>query len=281
MKSVKRVIAPVRVDFAGGTTDIYPFTYSHGGGVLNAAINKHIKGHLVAGTENVSLCYEGDIPTSSGLGTSGVMNLVWLALISKSKDKNELCEKVYKIEQAMGLVGGKQDQYAGAYGGINFMEFKRDKVIVNRLKLNPSFIKEFEKKLVLVYSGKEHYSGRSNKNSIDNLLKGKNTDNLIRLKNIAKYMKKALEKGELYKFAGLMNEETAERRMLHKMAVSPALNKVINRGFKAGAVAAKVCGSGGKGGSILFFTDYRKQLIKHFGKRVIPFKFDFEGIKYY
>ena len=85
-KKIKRVKAPVRIDFGGGTTDIEPFTYSHGGAVLNAAINKYIVGELIAGDKSVGLKYKGNIPTSSGLGTSGVMSLVWLALILKTKN---------------------------------------------------------------------------------------------------------------------------------------------------------------------------------------------------
>lgn len=89
MKIIKQVKAPVRIDFAGGTTDIQPFPKKHGGAVLNAAINKYITGKLVATDKTVGLGYSGNIPTSSGLGTSGVMNLVWLALISKTKNKLE------------------------------------------------------------------------------------------------------------------------------------------------------------------------------------------------
>ena len=44
---IKKVIAPVRIDFGGGTTDIYPFTHKHGGAVLNAGINRYISGSII------------------------------------------------------------------------------------------------------------------------------------------------------------------------------------------------------------------------------------------
>ena len=131
---VKKFMAPVRIDFAGGTTDISPFKDEYGGCILNATINRYVVGELKADDKKTHLEYTGNIPTSSGLGTSGVMNLIWLSLITQQKGKLDsnakikLAETVYGIEQAMGLVGGKQDQYAAAFGGINFMEFKKIKL---------------------------------------------------------------------------------------------------------------------------------------------------------
>jgi len=289
MKKMKKVRAPVRVDFGGGTTDIYPFTHTHGGAVLNCGINRYVVGKIIKTDENVHLEYTGNTPTSSGLGTSGVMNLVWLALISQIrfrkkgavsfKNRMDLAAGVYALEQSMGLIGGKQDQYAAAFGGINYIEFNGDKVKLEQLKLSPTFIKKFESKLVLVYTGKPHFSGNTNRSMIDALEKGKNTKNLVRIKNIAKEMKDALKKEDLYKFANLMNEETVEREKLHRGIIGPHLQNFIDKGFKNGVIAAKVCGSGG-GGSILFFTNEREKLIKVFGKKVINFKFDFGGLKW-
>jgi D-glycero-alpha-D-manno-heptose-7-phosphate kinase len=280
---IKKLIAPVRIDFAGGTTDISPFKDRYGGCVLNAAINRYVVGELIINNKETHLEYTGDIPTSSGLGTSGVMNLVWLSLISQKKDnfnldyKKELAETVYKMEQAMGLVGGKQDQYASAFGGINFMEFKKDKVKIERLNLTKEFIKELENKLVLVYTGKPHFSGRSNGAVMENLKKGKNNSNLLRIKKIAIEMKNALLKENLIRFAELMNEETGERERLHKSIIPENVKKIIDLGMQNGAVAAKVCGSGG-GGSILFFGD-RQRLKQIFKDKIIEFKFDFDGLR--
>jgi len=280
---IKKVIAPVRIDFAGGTTDISPFKDKYGGCVLNVAIDRYVVGELIVDNKKTHLEYTGNVPTSSGLGTSGVMNLVWLSLISQKKNnfdsdyKKKLAETVYKMEQAMGLVGGKQDQYAGAFGGINFIEFKGDKVNISRLNLSKNFIKKLENKLVLVYTRKPHFSGNSNKAMMDNLLKGKNNKNLLRIKKIAIEMKNALIKEDLDKFSKLMNEETKERKELDKSIIPKNIQDIISLGMKNGAVAAKICGSGG-GGSILFFGDKQKLKAK-FGKRIIDFKFDFKGLR--
>ncbi|MFH1501117.1 MAG: hypothetical protein ABIE22_04205 [archaeon] len=278
MKVIKEVVAPVRIDFAGGTTDIRPFTFDHGGAVLNATINHYVSGKLLASDKGVGLNYHANVPTSSGLGTSGVMNLVWLALISQYKDKIKLAENVYNLEQATGLVGGKQDQYAAAVGGINFFEFKGDSVKVIPLNLDKKTIKELEKKLVLVYTG-AHYSGMLNKLSIDNLLKGKNTNSLLRIKEIAYQMKNALLQNKLLSFAELMDEETKARKKLHKSIVPMSTEKMILKGKKNGAISAKVCGAGG-GGSVLFFAEDRKKLERAFKESVIDFKFEFKGLRF-
>ncbi|MBA7628994.1 D-glycero-alpha-D-manno-heptose 7-phosphate kinase [subsurface metagenome] len=276
MRIIKKVRAPVRIDFGGGTTDIEPFASKYGGAVLNATINRYITGELIATNKNVKLQYAGHIPTSSGLGTSGVMNLVWLALISQTKNKIELAEKVYALEQSLGLTGGKQDQYASALGGINFLEFKGEKVKITKLKLREDLIKELEKKLVLIYTGKSHLSELSNKFMIENLKKGKSIKNLLRIKNIAKEMKKTLMKKNFDEFADLMNQETQERKLLHKSIIPLKIENIIKIGMKNGAIGAKVCGSGG-GGSILFFGN-KKKLKKKFKSKIIDFKFDFSGL---
>jgi len=279
--------APVRIDFAGGTTDIFPFTHIYGGAVLNAAINRYVTGKIVKTDKKIHLEYSGNIPTSSGLGTSGVMNLVWLSLISQIKlhkkgnlinTKIGLAEKVYDLEQALGITGGKQDQYAGALGGINFLEFNKEKVKITKLNLPKEIIREMENSLILVYTGKPHFSGNSNKDIIDNLKKGKNVKELLRIKEIAYEMKNCLMKHDLQKFAVFMDEETRERDKLHSSTIPYKIEKIIKEGKENGAISAKVCGSGG-GGSILFFGN-KKKLKRKFGSRIIDFKFDFEGLKW-
>ncbi len=280
MKVIKRVRAPVRIDFAGGTTDISPFRDEYGGCVVNATINKYVYGELIKSDRFTQLRYSGNIPTSSGLGTSSAMNVAWLALITHLKDKEKIAESAFRIEQAISesKINGKQDMYAAAFGGVNFMEFKGEEVIVSKLNLKDRVAEELENNLVLVYSGISHYSGNSNKAMIDNLLKGKNTQNLLRIKEIAVEMRKAILKNDLNMFANLMNSETSERAKLSKITLSPQLKSIIEIGKKNGARSAKICGSGG-GGSILFYGN-KKKLINKFKDKIIDFKFEFSGLKW-
>ena len=277
MKDVIRARVPVRIDFAGGTTDIAYFAEKYGGAVLNAAIDRYVGGKIIRKDNQTSLEYSGKIPTASGLGTSGAMNVLWLALINKKKTREELAEMAYGIEQAMGVFGGKQDHYAAAFGGIQFLQFKKRKVVRTPLKLRGSFVKELEKKLVLVYTGLPHFESSANKSMIDNIKKRKSVNNLLRIKEIAKEMKKSLEKEDLDNFAKLLNEETENRKKLAKRVLPRNAASIIKEGMDNGAVAAKICGSG-NGGSILFLGD-KKKLKRKFGKKIIDFKFDFEGLK--
>jgi len=281
-KVLKKVRAPVRLDFAGGTTDIEPFASMHNGAVLNASINKYIIGELHADSKSVGLCYNGDIPTSSGLGTSGVMNVVWLALTSNEKNKIKLAENVYEMEQILGLTGGKQDQYAAVLGGINLLEFNNQKVKITRLKLNKKFIKELEKRLLILYTGKPHFSGKSNKAVIDDLISGKNKKYLLNLRDIAFKLKESFENSNFNEIEMLLNQETENRRKLHKLIIPKHVDKLIKTSLKNGATAVKICGSG-NGGSLLLYCrdlDSRKKLIKKFNKKIIEFKFDFKGLVY-
>ena len=277
---IKIARAPVRIDFAGGTTDIYPFTSRYHGGVLNAAINRHVKGKLISNVDSTKLSYSADIPTGSGLGTSSAMTVVWLGLVSKINDKKKIAETVFKLEQDMGIIGGKQDEYAAAFGGINLWEFNNDQVKRTAVNLGKKIIRKLEASLFLVYVGKPRYSSDINARIIRNLVTRHKTtiEALKNVKEIAAEMKEALINGNMDRFARLMNEEWLNRKRLHPMVSNPRLDSLISTGFKAGCKAAKVCGAAG-GGSVLFYCEDKPKVInklKH--EEIIDFKFDFDGL---
>jgi len=271
--------APVRIDFSGGTTDIYPFTESHKGVVLNAAIDRYVYGSLIKLANKTVLEYHADIPTSSGLGTSGVMNVIWLALTTKF-NKSKLAELAYDIERATDVVGGKQDQYAAVLGGINFLEFKHKEVPkIEKINLKKNIIEELQNRLFLYYTG-PRISSNVNQVVLDKIKKKdkKTIEILMEIVKNTNNMKKVLLENDLVKFAGLLNNEWLLRKKLHPRITTKKIEEKISFGKKNGALAAKVCGAGG-GGCILFYADNKQELMKKFKKNVIDFKFDKGGLQ--
>lgn len=280
LQVIKRVKCPVRIDFGGGTTDVEPFASSEGGCVLSAAINKYVIGTSYKYLSRFRLEYESEVPTAGGLGTSAAMNLCWLALVTDETAPEKLAENAYRIEQARGERGGRQDQYASALGGINLMRFDQQGVHVEKMNLSEDFINALYARLVLVYTGeKELDKTKQDQEIMDRYRRNDEriTSCLRNIKDTTYRMKSYPERGQLDKFGRLFNDEWANRKQLHPSKSNPKLDEVINRGLR-NSVGAKVLGAAG-GGCVLFYTKKPlkvKEDLKDY--LIIEFEFDFEGI---
>jgi len=300
MKLIVR--APVRIDFAGGWTDIQPFAESEGGAVLNAAINRYVQGALeiregkakskamdasrnLSQDSGISISYGSDLPTGSGLGTSAAMNVVFLFLIRYELFKKEkpeaIAEAAFEMERLLRIKGGKQDQYAAALGGINFMTFT-DRVKVKLMNLRKPIRKELETNLVLCYSGKSRLSGNIHDMVWERYLKGKTVSSFKGLKRSACEMKDSIIAGRLDEFALLLNENWKYQKELDPSVTNPVTEKLFAAAFKSGATAGKACGAGG-GGCLLFFcgdgrTSAVRKGLASAGGKIIPFGFSEEGL---
>jgi D-glycero-alpha-D-manno-heptose-7-phosphate kinase len=282
---IRTAKAPVRIDFAGGTTDIPPFSRERGGAVINAAIDKYVEGKIEKTTQGLSLKYDCKVPTHFGLGTSGAMSLVWLALVLNQKDRKALAEGVFKLDRVLGLTSGKQDQYASAFGGINYLEFLGDRVKMRRVKLSKSKLTKFENNLILGYSEKMKRHEDLNKLVMDKLNRRDKQviNSLEAVKKIALQMKKALARGKLRKFADLMNQEWKSRKQMFPRYMTKQIDIVIKKGIESGALGAKVCGSC-NGGVVLFYTEDKEKLKRNFGGfkqlKYLDFKIDLKGMQF-
>ena len=111
--------APLRIDLAGGWTDVPAFADADGGAVVNFTITRYVHASIDdAGAIN----YARDVP-AGGLGGSACEHVLAAALRDPDADLDEIAEAAFAAESAAGVVGGRQDQYAACYGGLNFMSF--------------------------------------------------------------------------------------------------------------------------------------------------------------
>ncbi|HEY3413862.1 MAG TPA: hypothetical protein VGM51_12540 [Armatimonadota bacterium] len=281
--------APVRIDFAGGWTDVPIFAESAGGAVLNAAVAQYVYGEMETGQDGngIRVSYNSDLPAGSGLGTSSALNVVWLSLvqsrISSREDKERIAELAYNLESVLGILGGKQDQYAAALGGINLMRFT-DKVTVESVELDDQAVTELETRLVLCYTGQSRLSGNIHDNVWGAFRAGKNETvrALYRIREIAVLMTDALRHSEWERFGGLLQENWENQKCLDASVTNERIETLFELARGNGAIGGKAGGAGG-GGCLVFFAEKGRSTeltdaLSATGVRIIPCKLDFQGL---
>jgi len=231
-----------------------------------------------------------DAPPGSGLGSSSTLVTAvlgtfveWLKLPLGEYDLAYLAYQIERID--MGYSGGKQDQYAATFGGVNFMEFyKDDKVIVNPLRIKTETLNELAINMVLYYTGTSRLSSviiEKQQKSI-RMKQENSVEAMHRTKEMATLMKEALLKGELNKIGELMHTGWQYKKQMAEGISNEVIAEIYASARKAGALGGKISGAGG-GGYMFFFCpdDSRYRVIeqlKRFNGTVTPFEFTKNGL---
>jgi len=195
----------------------------------------------------------------------------------------EIAELAHKIERKnLGIKGGFQDQYACTFGGFYFIEFKKNSIIVNPLKIRSDIIHELESCLVLADTNISRDS--SEIHSIQEKSKNEKTvDVLHDMKKHAFNMKSQLIKGNVKEFANELHESWLTKKKISDIISTKKIEKIYDNAIKHGAIGGKILGAGG-GGHMLFYAnlekrrELEKKLIK-LGCQIIPFCFENHGLQ--
>ena len=201
-----------------------------------------------------------DAPAGSGLGTSSTLVVAILgAFVEMLKlpfGDYDIAHYAFDIERNdLKLAGGRQDQYAATFGGVNFMEFYGDdKVIVNPLRIRPQYMHELENNLVLYFTA----SSRESATIINEQVKNVNEKNeksieaMHQLKEQARMMKEALLKGKLNEFGEILDFGFKQKRKMAANISNSIIEEIYTAAKKAGAAGGKISGAGG-GGFMIFY----------------------------
>ncbi len=231
-----------------------------------------------------------DAPAGSGLGTSSTLVVAiigaFVEMLKLPLGDYDIAHYAYDIERNdLKLAGGKQDQYAATFGGVNFMEFYGgDKVIVNPLRIRQEYLNELEHNLVLYYTSSSRESATIIKEQQKNVTQKneKSIEAMHQLKEQSKMMKEALLKGRLNEIGEILDYGFEQKRKMAHNISNSMIEEMYTAAKKAGATGGKISGAGG-GGFMTFYcpnnTRYKViEVLNSFGGEIRPYQFTQEGL---
>jgi D-glycero-alpha-D-manno-heptose-7-phosphate kinase len=317
--------SPLRISLGGGGTDLPSYYKEHGGYLIAGAIDRYVYATVMrpftpgiylkySNLEHVDLVKDiqhpiirealhelnlrtpqveittlADIPSGTGLGSSGSFTTALLKALYSHYRKNihprELAELACKIElEKLGEPIGKQDQYIAAFGGITSFTFNPDgSVLSEPIAISTETLHNLEDNLLLFFTG---ISRSASSILSDQDVKSKSRDNAMLenlhfTKALGMQSRDALLAGDMTSFGILMHEH-----WVHKVERSEGIsNELISNAYdialKNGAIGGKLVGAGG-GGFLMFYASDADKLRNSMSKLnldEVRFKFDFEGTK--
>jgi D-glycero-alpha-D-manno-heptose-7-phosphate kinase len=238
---------------------------------------------------SLELTSMADIPAGSGLGSSGAFATGLLKVLHAFKKHlihpEELAEQACRIEiDLLGEPVGKQDQYTSAYGGLTCFRFlPGGRVEAEPLRIDTDTLYSLEDNLLLFFTG---YSRAASEILRDQDTRSRARDEtmlegLHLVKQLGLDSREALERGDLARFAELMNVHWEQKRRRSQGMSNPSIDEWYTLGRRRGALGGKLIGAGG-GGFLMFYAEDKVRLrraMREAGLPEVRFRFDFEGTK--
>jgi D-glycero-alpha-D-manno-heptose-7-phosphate kinase len=231
-----------------------------------------------------------DAPPGSGLGSSSTLMVAilgafkeWMQLPLGDYD---IAHTSYEIERVeLNMAGGKQDQYAATFGGVNFMEFyKDDTVIVNPLRIKHKYLHELENNLLLYFTATSRLSSTiieaQSRNVVDK--NEKSIEAMHQLKEQSRMMKEALLKGKVDEIGAILDYGFRYKKQMAQGISNNSMDELYEIALKAGATGGKISGAGG-GGFMMFYcpdnTHYKvREALKSVGGDFHRYQFTEHGL---
>jgi D-glycero-alpha-D-manno-heptose-7-phosphate kinase len=327
-EQVVAATAPVRLDLAGGWTDVPPFSAREGGLVVTAAIRLFARAEVRLGGTGFRLIAEdlqdqlevadsaelarngrldllkaglrmlpvggctlttrSDAPAGSGLGSSGALDVALVAALSaargETRDPFDVAETACHLEAVeAGIPGGRQDQFASSFGGFLRLAFRDPEADVERLKLEPDFMADFARRLVLCYTGASRFSGSTIERVMRAYEQGDATVGaaLHGLREVAQEMADALKAGDLARIGELLTRNWRHQLALDRRMSTPEMERLERAMTEAGSLGGKAAGSGAGGCMFFLAPDDPSAMIaaaRESGARVLPVAWAMRGV---
>ncbi|MBX9783882.1 MAG: dehydrogenase [Chitinophagaceae bacterium] len=231
-----------------------------------------------------------DAPAGSGLGTSSTLVVAVLSAFAEMLrlplGEYDMARYAFDIERNdLQLAGGKQDQYAATFGGVNFMEFyEAGKVIVNPLRIKQEYLNELEHNLLLYFTDTSRESASIIKQQQQNVTdkNAQSIEAMHQLKEQARRMKEAVLKGELHTIGDILDFGFQQKRKMAANISNSFIDELYNTAINAGATGGKISGAGGGGFMIFYCPGIARftvmEALQKFGGRFRNYQFTQQGV---
>jgi len=237
----------------------------------------------------VDLFLASEIPPGTGLGSSASVCVNILKTLStylqQPISKYDLAERSFHIARhLLGKHVGKQDEYAAAFGGLNFISFHPDgSTLVEPIDLNPAVLAELQRNLMLFFTGSAHHSWsilKEQESSTRNHTGGA-VEALHEVKALGIRMRTALQQGDIREIGSLLHEGWQAKRRISTKISTPHIDELYELALKHGALGGKITGAGGGGFLLLYCepdlqSDVRQVMRAH-DIQEMTFGFDMQG----
>lgn len=254
-------------------------------GVYNHLVAKH--GAMPSGFKLTTYV---DAPAGSGLGSSSTLMVAiigafceWLQLPMGEYD---IAHTAYVIErEELAMAGGKQDQYAATFGGVNFMEFyDKGRVIVNPLRIKRKVLFELGNNLVLYFTSTSRLSSSIIETQAKNVSEKneKPIEAMHQLKKQALMMKEALLKGNVDEVGPILDFGFKHKKEMAQGISNELIDNIYNTALQNGATGGKISGAGG-GGFMMFYCPKNSRhnvikALKEFGGEIKTYNVTDHGL---
>lgn len=312
---------PFRISFAGGGSDLADYYEKYGGSVVSVTINKYMylimhpyfnkdsylikysktemvnnvndikhpiinclfKKYKISGVDFNSTA---DIPAGTGLASSSAFTVGLINLCNAYTDKYMNKEDIAKLACEIEIEDlkepiGKQDQYACACGGLNFIEFYKDGIVdVEKLYLMSNAYHSLERNLLMFYTGKTRSAGsilaEQKKNTSQDEAKVRMLHKIVAL---SKDLKDELLKGNVDSMGDVLHTGWMYKKELAKGISNPDIDYYYDLAMKNGALGGKLLGAGGGGFLLFYVRDEKKEQLRKVlsDLKEISFNFDNKG----
>jgi D-glycero-alpha-D-manno-heptose-7-phosphate kinase len=237
----------------------------------------------------VDLFLASEIPPGTGLGSSASVCVNILKTLStylqQPISKYDLAERSFHIARhLLGKHVGKQDEYAAAFGGLNFISFHSDgSTLVEPVDVNPAVLAELQNNLMLFFTGSAHHSWsilKEQELSTRNQT-GSAVDALHDVKALGLRMRSALQQGDIRELGILMHEGWQAKRRISTKISTPRIDELYTLAREAGALGGKITGAGG-GGFLLLYCEPQlqpavREAMRQQDIQEMTFGFDMQG----